>query len=371
MAAKSNDYFPSLDGLRAISITLVYLSHLLVASKIYTTSPIPGGLGVTIFFFISGFLITNLLLAEFKKDHKINLKLFYIRRVLRLYPPMLLMMICITAFLWFTQRTFLYKELMAALFYYENYFLAYHMNYADKYGILWSLAIEEHFYILFPFILLMLLKKPRFLFGGTIILTMIPLILRLQIANHYNANDISDYHTYLLTHYRFDSILYGCLTAMIINSKYAYKFLNLISAKPIYMAALIVFCYTMLYRNEFFRQTIRYSMQGLSFMCLIPLVIYNRKFTLFKNVLSSKAMVFIGKLSYSIYLFHFVVIKLLEYFLIPNTVIYIIVNIILSVAFSLISYFYLEVPIMKLRKRFGSTVKATVTKVESAEKLLA
>src|SRR3954453_17969710 len=114
MAAKSNDYFPSLDGLRAISITLVYLSHLLVASKIYTTSPIPGGLGVTIFFFISGFLITNLLLAEFKKDHKINLKLFYIRRILRLYPPMLLMMLCITIFLLVSQHIFLYKEIVAA-----------------------------------------------------------------------------------------------------------------------------------------------------------------------------------------------------------------------------------------------------------------
>src|SRR5262245_45291874 len=165
---KSNNYFPSLDGLRAISIILVVVSHLLIYSKLFTTSPVPGGLGVTIFFFISGFLITNLLLAEYQKSDGINLRLFYIRRVLRLYPPLLLMMICITAFLWFTQNIISFQEINASLFYYENYFLAYHPVYADKYGILWSLAVEEHFYLLFPFILLMCLKKPGFLFGITI-----------------------------------------------------------------------------------------------------------------------------------------------------------------------------------------------------------
>src|SRR4051812_19989142 len=121
MTAKSNDYFPSLDGLRAISIILVFLSHLLIYSKLTTTSPVPGGLGVTIFFFISGFLITNLLLAEYRKSHEINLRLFYIRRLLRLYPPLLLL-ICITT-LWFMQSSIPFKEIWAALFYYENYFL--------------------------------------------------------------------------------------------------------------------------------------------------------------------------------------------------------------------------------------------------------
>jgi peptidoglycan/LPS O-acetylase OafA/YrhL len=370
MTAKSNGYFPSLDGLRAISIILVYLSHLLVCSKLYTISPIPGGLGVTIFFFISGFLITNLLIAEFEKDHKINLKLFYIRRILRLYPPMLLMMICITTFL-LSQRVFLFKEIMAALFYYENYFLAYHLHYDSKYYILWSLAIEEHFYIIFPFILYYLLRKPKLLFGTMVILTIIPLLLRFIIVNHYNANEVSDNYTYLLTHYRFDSILYGCLTSIIINSRYSNKYFKFISAKPVYITALIVFCITMLLRNEFFRQTIRYSLQGLSFMCLIPLVVYNKKFDFFKRVLSTEGMVLVGKLSYSIYLFHYAVIKILEYFVFTNTVTYIIVNIVLSAALSLASYFYLEVPIMRIRKRFGSTVKTKTPNIEHVKEVLA
>ena len=371
MTAKSNGYFPSLDGMRAISIILVYLSHLLVSSKLYTTSPIPGGLGVTIFFFISGFLITNLLITEFEKDHKINLKLFYIRRILRLYPPMLLMMLCITIFLFVSQRIFLYKEIMAALFYYENYFVTYHPYYDSKYYILWSLAVEEHFYIIFPLILFFLLKKPKLLFGTIIILTIVPLLLRFIIVIHYNANHISDSYTYLLTHYRFDSILYGCLTSIIINSRYSNKYFKLILSKPVYITALMVFCITMLFRNEFFRQTLRYSLQGLSFMCLIPMVIYNKKIDFFKKVLSLEGMVLVGKLSYSIYLFHYAVIKILDYFVFTNKVTYIIVNIVFTAALSLASYFYLEVPIMKIRKRFGSTVKTKTSNVERVKEVLA
>src|SRR3954471_14435535 len=104
------------------------------------------------------------------------------------------------------QSSIPFKEIWAALFYYENYFIAYNPSYASRYGILWSLAIEEHFYLLFPVILVICLKKPRFLFGVVIILTVIPLVLRILTAYHYNANSISSSYTYSLTHCRFDSI---------------------------------------------------------------------------------------------------------------------------------------------------------------------
>ena len=77
-------YIPSLDGLRAVSILIVLLSHAGVSQRI------PGGFGVTIFFFLSGFLITTLLLREYDRNGTVSLRNFYIRRLLRLTPPLLL-----------------------------------------------------------------------------------------------------------------------------------------------------------------------------------------------------------------------------------------------------------------------------------------
>jgi len=105
-------------------------------------------------------------------------------------------------------------------------------------------------------------------------------------------------------------------------------------------------------------------------MCLIPPIIYNKSYNPFKRVLSSRGLVFIGKLSYSIYLFHYVAIKFLEYFTIKNPAAYIVVNVMLSTALSMASYFYLEVPIMKLRKKFGSTVKTETSNVQLAKEVL-
>ena len=141
MKSKLTDYIPALDGFRAISIILVYLSHVVYYSGISTATIIPGGFGVIIFFFISGFLITRLLLAELKSNNKIDLKGFYIRRLLRLYPPLLCMLIIMTFFLIIAENIFSWKELLAALFYYENYFITFYIvphNLTSHYGILWS-----------------------------------------------------------------------------------------------------------------------------------------------------------------------------------------------------------------------------------------
>ena len=118
-------------------------------------------------------------------------------------------------------------------------FLAYHLSYNSRFGILWSLAIEEHFYFLFPVILVICLRRPKFLFGTVIILTIIPLVLRILVASHYDANNISSSYTYSLTHCRFDSILYGCLMSILLKSKYSDKFLKIISAKPVYVTAFL------------------------------------------------------------------------------------------------------------------------------------
>ena len=146
--ATAHDYLAGLDGLRAISITLVIVGHLGFGSFV------PGGLGVTIFFFISGFLITRLLFAERERNGRLDLWRFYARRSLRLLPEMAVLL----AMLAFVigpalGQSVLPMQAVAALTYWTNYYV---ISGADACahcavtGHLWSLAVEEHFYLLMP-----------------------------------------------------------------------------------------------------------------------------------------------------------------------------------------------------------------------------
>jgi len=138
---------PSLDGLRAISITLVVLSHLVLWKHIsLQVLGDYGALGVHVFFVLSGYLITNLLLQECRRTSTINLRDFYIRRAFRIFPA---------AFVFIAVVVVLYRQQMrwyhvaAAVLYSANM----DMSRPWIFGHLWSLSIEEQFYLLWPFAL--------------------------------------------------------------------------------------------------------------------------------------------------------------------------------------------------------------------------
>jgi peptidoglycan/LPS O-acetylase OafA/YrhL len=143
----SRQRIPSLDGLRAISITLVVLSHLIkwkhVSLGLLQTY---GDLGVHIFFVLSGYLITNLLLREYERSSTISLRDFYIRRAYRIFPAAFVFLAVVTTIYWREMRWY---HVAAALLYIAN------MDVARPwvFGHLWSLSIEEQFYLLWPFAL--------------------------------------------------------------------------------------------------------------------------------------------------------------------------------------------------------------------------
>ena len=118
---------PGLDGVRAISILMVMLSH----SGFHF---IPGVLGVTIFFFLSGFLITSLLLDEYDKHGTINIPEFYARRLLRLYPPLLVYIAIVLAGLLFLRKDVDPVGLAGVLFYFANYLYALQTHHLDAFG---------------------------------------------------------------------------------------------------------------------------------------------------------------------------------------------------------------------------------------------
>lgn len=158
-------YMPGLDGLRAVAVLGVLLYH---AGEAW----LPGGfLGVDVFFVLSGYLITSLLLAEYQQTGKINLKGFWSRRARRLLPPLyVLLVVCLTfaVFVLPDEVAQLRGDATAAFFYVTNWWLIFHhQSYFATVGRpslfqnLWSLAVEEQFYVFWPVIFCLLVPRLR------------------------------------------------------------------------------------------------------------------------------------------------------------------------------------------------------------------
>ena len=137
---------PSLDGLRAVSILIVLVSH-----AGYGTI-VPGGLGVTIFFFLSGYLITTLMLAEHERTGELDVVRFYARRVFRLMPPLIVTLAIVygLTFAGLVPGGITLAGLASQLLYFANYYQIFFDPGNTIPGgteVLWSLAVEEHYYI--------------------------------------------------------------------------------------------------------------------------------------------------------------------------------------------------------------------------------
>ena len=154
-------YIPSLDGIRALSVLAVIVYH---ANKLW----LPGGfLGVEVFFVISGYLITLLLLAESEKSGTVSLKQFWLRRARRLLPALWVVVLGVVVFAALFQREILGTlrgDVIAALFYGFNWFQVWvGTSYFTSFEFvplrhLWSLAVEEQFYLIWPVVMLVVAK---------------------------------------------------------------------------------------------------------------------------------------------------------------------------------------------------------------------
>lgn len=224
MALATNDAntqrrLPGLDGLRALSIGFVILTHLgfynwLVEHHGFTyrqLEPFSGGSGVQVFFVISGFLITTLLLREQERRGSVSIRNFLIRRALRIFPVYYLFLAVLAA-LMFWQVLEVSKPGFAMAATYTSNFVPRVHNSAEI-GHTWSLAVEEHFYLLWP---LLFVGCGRF--GSPIALAAILALcgwVRYRMGLGIAWTDT--YYTTRWTLPAFDSIIVGCLTALLWN----------------------------------------------------------------------------------------------------------------------------------------------------------
>jgi peptidoglycan/LPS O-acetylase OafA/YrhL len=300
-AEKPPLYIPGLDGIRAIAFLFVFVAHSMPARDL------PGGFGVTVFFFLSGYLITTLLRSEARHHQLINLKNFYLRRVLRIFPPCYVTVVIVSSLAAFglLYNTESYKSLVAAFLYFSNYWnILGFGNLPAGMGVLWSLAVEEHFYLLFP------LLYGWFIYAGLSRKRQAWCLLALCAgALIWRCCRVAVFHSswgniYEGTDTRFDSILYGCVLAIAANPRlgdnvqWGRKHAASLAAGG---ALLIIFCFV--YRNPFFRDTLRYSLLGIGLAPIFFRVSLPEKHWL-TRCLEWSVLRWLGQLSYSMYLIH-------------------------------------------------------------------
>jgi len=364
-------YIPYLDGCRALAISIVVLSHAGLGHII------PGKFGVTFFFFLSGYLITRLLLAEIAEKGSIQFIPFYLRRLFRLYPALLVMIGCSAIAAYIMQCALPAKDYFAALFYYTNYYIGWYRTPVEDCArildILWSLSVEEHFYLAFPLVIQFFLQTKSASSNGEaasagianknikqfawllVALCIVSIAIRyFTYEAFYPAVDNSAGRIYFSTHTRLDSIIWGCLAAVLLFRIESATYIKMVQNKWAIAAAVLALVLSVAIRNELFRQTLLYSFQGLGLFIIVP-AIGMASNPIIKNILSSKFLIFIGKISYSLYLFHWIAIKLGNHYFPEWGLSWQLFFWPLTMALSLGSYYFVEKPFLKLRKKFGST----------------
>ena len=223
-------------------------------------------------------------------------------------------------------------------------------------GVLWSLAVEEHFYLVFP--LLYACMCPRLSVRGQSFLLLalcgVALVWRC-VLHYFNFHDSFD-HTYMATDARFDSILFGCVFAVAANPVlddplYRRTLRAMKWLLPVSVAVLLA---TFLVRNESFRETLRYTVQGLSLIPIFMAAIYYQKSWPVK-FLNLPLVRFLGVLSYTLYLCHSIIMESIGSVLTTSPVLSSAASLVCALVFAVLVHYGIELPATRLRKRLSRT----------------
>ena len=356
-------YVPALDGLRAVSITLVILAHCGLDRVL------PGAFGVTLFFFISGLLITRQLLSALAARGKIGLGGFYLRRALRLMPAGLLYVAVAGAVFSLTGGHISPADWAAALGYGANAYdlwAGYRSDLAGvrhPFNILWSLAIEEHFYLLWP-LALTLFWRCRIALPAALVLCLAVLAWRFFLFRHcvgdplpgvcgiVQDNPLWHYkRLYLGTDTRCDSILWGAVLACAERALPATS-ARAAGSKPLCAAALLALAAGFAASSPLWRDVLRTSLQGAVLVVLVPACLAAG--TRVQRMLSVPPAIVVGRLSYSLYLWHWGAFAFADYLWPHGALRLAFIGLPLAALLASASYWGVERPMLRLRRRAGS-----------------
>jgi len=316
-----------LDGLRAIAVLIVFGMH----------TSIPGigggGIGVDIFFVLSGYLITRNLAREIAETGQISILDFYLRRILRLWP--VLISVCLVFS--FSNRVSLTEEIIPSIFYYSNWTRSW-FDYPRIFGHTWSLAVEEQFYLLWPWLLLIILSSRH----ATIIILMIALIAcawrySLYVEGTSMMRLFNGFDT------RCDALMIG--SALALASPSATK-----QIANIWPIALIFFLWALVYETweSPWLYYIGFTALAVMSASIIAKVSTEQTGWLTRS-LEWKPLSGLGVISYGFYMWHYPIVFLTDnrFGIFESAIFCFVITLLCAV----ISWFMLEKPILLARKR--------------------
>lgn len=352
---KKRRYITGLDGIRAIAVIMVLAYHLKLA--LFKS----GFLGVTVFFVLSGYLITGILISEVEEEGTIDLKNFWLRRIRRLVPAVMSMAVVIIFVSAVVNRIIFTKgckDFLASVLGFNNWWQIFNkVSYFEAAGVpspfthCWSLAIETQFYLIYPLILLGIYKlvksrgegraKRGLLFAGvTLLLALISVILMIVLFDP--QQDAS--RVYYGTDTRAFSLLFGALLAILWEYRMVPRRLsasvNMVLGS-VSFAVLLVMTIAINGSSNFWYRGGQFL--GTILTVLMVYAVSGRKIWL-SRFLSNPVLKWIGDRSYSIYLWHYPIILLISKGIKASWWITLI-EIVLSVVLAELSYRFIETPI--------------------------
>lgn len=352
---KKRRYITGLDGIRAIAVIMVLSYHLKLS--LFKS----GFLGVTVFFVLSGYLITGILISEVEEEGTIDLKNFWLRRIRRLVPAVMSMAVVIIFVSAVVNRVIFTKgckDFLASVLGFNNWWQIFNkVSYFEAAGVpspfthCWSLAIETQFYLIYPLILLGIYKlaksrgegrvKRGLLFAGvTLLLALISVILMIVLFDP--QKDAS--RVYYGTDTRAFSLLFGALLAIMWEYRMVPRRLsasvNMVLGS-VSFAALLVMTIAINGSSNFWYRGGQFV--GTILTVLMVYAVSGRK-TWLSRFLSNPVLKWIGDRSYSLYLWHYPIILLISKGIKASWWITLI-EIVLSVVLAELSYRFIETPI--------------------------
>ena len=365
------NYRPEIDGLRAISVFAVIFYH--ADFSLFGHALFQGGfIGVDIFFVISGYLITSLILKEINQTNQFSFKNFYERRVRRILPVLLFALMLSSFATYFILTPLSLKDfgrtVISTIFFISNiYFWTTNTIYGNEDSLLkplthtWSLSVEEQFYIIFPLLLFILIKFfKKFFFSILISLSFFSLIFsewsaRTSIEFNYimfgffNLNFFANSNFFLITSRIFEFLIGSIISFSSLKTEEEkkilkiHKFYNILNKANPFLGVILIF-----YSFIFFKFD-KIFHPGLT--TLIPVIgaalilgSSNKK-AITTKILSNRFLVFFGIISYSLYIWHYLIFSFLRYLGIFNNSFEIkFLAILLTIVLSIFSYYYIERP---------------------------